>query len=78
MESDMEILQKKLLEIFEVDTIKPTDKLRDFELWDSLGVISILGVIDEHYGINMDSQDFEGLITVGDVYKFIESHRNEE
>ncbi len=73
----MDILQKKLLEIFEVDNIKPTDKLRDFELWDSLGVISILGVIDQHYGINMDSQDFEELITVGDIYKFIESHREE-
>lgn len=71
----MEILTEQMLEIFEVDDINPEIVLRDLELWDSLSVISLLAVLDESYGINIEATELVDVITVADLFSFVEERR---
>ncbi len=71
----MEILTEQMLEIFEVDSISPDGVLRDLELWDSLSVISLLAVLDETYGINIEATELVDVITVADLFSFVEQRR---
>jgi acyl carrier protein len=71
----VEILTEQILEIFEVDAVGPNDVLRDFELWDSLSVISLLAVLDETYGINIEATELAEILTVADLFSFVEQRR---
>ena len=71
----MEILTEQLIEIFEIDAISPEVVLRDLELWDSLSVISLLAVLDETYGINIEATELVDVVTVADLFLFTEQRR---
>ena len=71
----MEFLAEQLVEIFEVDEVSDIDVLRDFELWDSLSVISLIAVLDENFGINIEATELAEVITVKDLYLFVEQRR---
>ena len=71
----MEILIEGMLEIFEVDEINPAIILRELELWDSLSVISLLAVLDESYGINIEATEIVDVITAADLFAFVEQRR---
>lgn len=71
----MEILTEQMLEIFEIDEITSDTILRDLELWDSLSVISLLAVLDETYGINIEATELAEVITVSDLFAFVEQRR---
>ena len=71
----MEILREQILSIFEIYEIKPETVLRELEFWDSLSVISLLAVIDESYGINIEATELVDVITVADLFAFVEQHR---
>jgi acyl carrier protein len=71
----MEILTEQLIEIFEIDEISPKVVLRDLELWDSLSVISLLAVLDETYGINIEATELVDVVTVADLFLFTEQRR---
>lgn len=61
-------------EIFEIEQIAESDVLRDYDLWDSLSVISLLAFIDSEWGVTLDAEDITEVNTVGDLLKFIETH----
>jgi len=71
----MEILTEQLLEIFELDEINSEIVLRELELWDSLSVISMLAVLDESYGINIEVTEIVDVITVADLFAFVKERR---
>lgn len=71
----MEILTRQMLEIFEIDEIDSGVVLRELELWDSLSVISLLAVLDESYGINIEATEIADLVTVADLFTFVEQRR---
>ncbi len=71
----MEILTEQMLEIFEIDEIRSDLVLRDLELWDSLSVISLLAVLDESYGINIEATEIADINTVADLFAFVEHRR---
>jgi acyl carrier protein len=71
----VEILTEQMLEIFELETIDSEVVLRDLELWDSLSVISLLAVLDETYGINIEATELVDVVTVADLFLFTEQRR---
>lgn len=71
----MEILREQILDIFEIDEIKPELVLRELEFWDSLSVISLLAVIDESYGITIEATQLADIITIADLLDYVEHHR---
>ena len=57
---------KEALEI-EDRKILVTDIFRDYSEWSSLGQLSLIAMLDEEYGVEIEMVDFNKLITVGDL-----------
>jgi len=68
-------LKDSLCEIFEVDDVKETDNLRDFEMWDSLAGLSIISMCDAKFGFMLAAGTLKTLMTVGDLAQHIESNK---
>ena len=71
----MEILIEEMLDIFEIDEINSEIVLRELELWDSLSVISLLAVLDDSYGINIEATEIVDVITAADLFASVEQRR---
>lgn len=66
----------KLVDILEVDEVKPDSVLRDFENWDSLTIISIMAMADISYGVSISAADLLTITTAGELTNFIVSKRS--
>ena len=57
-------------EVLELDagTLRGDEKLEDVENWDSLAVISYIALVDEQFGIVIDSELLMEAKTVSDLY----------
>ena len=42
-------------------------KFRDLEEWDSLAYLSVIAMIDEEYDVVIEGNDFQKLITLGEL-----------
>lgn len=65
----------ELAEILEVEIVSDTDILEDFDLWDSLGFLSLAAFVDTHYNVQIDTDDFEDLKTVLDIKELVRSKK---
>ena len=68
-------LFEEMIDIFEVDVINEADVLREYELWDSLSVISLLAFLDEQFGINIEATELVDVVTVADLLSFVNTRR---
>jgi len=71
----VKILTDQMHDIFEIEVVGPEIVLRELELWDSLSVISLLAVLDETYGINIEATILVDILTVADLFSYVEQHR---
>lgn len=62
----MEKLYEKIAEILDVDSVSANEKLRDFEEWDSIAVISLLAYIEREYKVFLSTEDVRACESVGD------------
>ena len=69
MEKFIEVLADALQ--MEVSDIHPEDTFRDYEVWDSLAVLSVSASIFSEYGINISRAAYDSFITVKDIYVFV-------
>ena len=63
-------LFEELLEKDE-NTIKMGDKFRNYVEWDSLAFLSAGAMINEEYDVVIPRKEFDKLITVGELYDYI-------
>jgi phosphopantetheine attachment domain protein len=61
----MEKMKEQLAELLEVDEVKDSDVLEDFECWDSLTILSIIAWASENYGKTLLAKDINKAKTVG-------------
>ncbi len=47
--------------------VEPGDNFRDYDEWDSLGQLSLIAMLDDEYGVEIESDDFKKLVTVQDL-----------
>jgi acyl carrier protein len=45
-----------------------TDNFREYPEWDSLAFLSVIAMLDEEYGVQIENAEFKNLKTVGDIY----------
>lgn len=72
----MKELYSKLADILEVDEVAPNDVLRDFEVWDSLTVLSIQAMLDKDYGVNIIGTDLQPITTAAELVALVKSRMN--
>ncbi len=56
----------ELLEL-EPGTVKGSESLDSFENWNSLAVISLMALVDEHFGISLQPRQIAECETVADL-----------
>ena len=71
----MEKFLEQMAEIFEVDSLKPTDVLKEFEAWDSLTQLSIIAFASETCDVTISTTELRDAETIEGVYKLIESKK---
>ena len=52
--------------------IKLADSFRDYENWDSLAHLSLVAALDEEFGVEIEDDDFQKLVTVQDLYNAVQ------
>ena len=64
---------EKLEETLERDggSVKMEDNFRDYPEWDSLSVLTVLAMINEEFDITIPRQEFDKLITIQQLFDFI-------
>lgn len=62
---------RETLEI-EDHNIKPEDKFRDYDEWDSLAFLSLQAMINNEYNITIPRSDFDKVQTIAELYKLIQ------
>jgi acyl carrier protein len=72
MEQKFILLLKETLEIEDRD-ITISDSFRDYDEWDSIGLLSVIAMIDEEYNVIIESNAFQKLQTVSDIYNYIQA-----
>jgi acyl carrier protein len=58
----------------ESNQIKSDDKFRDYENYSSISELSVLAMLDSEFGIEIEMNDFNKYITVGDLAHLVASH----
>lgn len=50
------------------DEIKMEDEFREYDEWSSLAYLSVIAMMDEEYGVQVEEAEFKKLRTVQAVY----------
>lgn len=53
----------------------PETKFRELDEWSSLIALSVIVMLDEEYGIQIENKDFKNLDTIADIVDYIEKHQ---
>jgi acyl carrier protein len=59
-----------------VDMVTPDLSFGDLPEWDSLGHMEILMRLEEQYGVEVNADTIAQLISVPEIIKYIEGHRD--
>ncbi len=53
-------------------TVQESDRLEDLDGWDSIGVISVMAVIEDRCGVSLDPDGLAKCQTVGDLFRLVQ------
>lgn len=51
--------------------LNPDTKFRDLNEWDSIKSLALVGMIDDEYGVTVNSMDMRKCETISDLYDII-------
>ena len=68
----MDEFLKRIATILEVENVNASDQLKTFPLLDSLGVLSVIAMLDANYGVNLSTADLGQMSTFGDLWTRIQ------
>ena len=72
-------MKEKFLELFkevfemEDQEVKFSDEFRNYDEWDSLTHLSLIAMLDDEYGIQIEEEELDELNTVQDLYDRVAS-----
>lgn len=64
-------LYELMAELLDVDSVKDTDLLEDFEDYDSLFIITLITHLDDHYKVLLLSDEVKSCKSIGDLVALI-------
>lgn len=74
------IVKTFFIDELEVEESKLTDnaKLKDDLRIDSLEIVDVAAMLDQHFGIKVKPDNMRALTTLGDLYAFIEKNQQDK
>lgn len=67
MKEQLITIVKEALDL-EDETVMITDAFESFDTWDSLGKLSLIALLDEHFDLQFSDDEFNTFITIEDLY----------
>lgn len=67
----MDEFLSRLAEILEVDSVNDEDVLEKFDCWDSLTMLSIIALVSEVYGKQLNNKEVRDAKTIGGLKSLI-------
>jgi acyl carrier protein len=66
---------EKVKETLEIEgrDLQFSDNFKEYDEWDSLNLLSIIAMIDEDYGVVVDSNSMSKVNTLDELFQLIES-----
>jgi len=64
---------QRLAEILDVEEVKAEDRLKNFDEWDSLSVLSVLAMADSKYGVAIRAEEIRSVVTAADLAGLVEA-----
>lgn len=74
----MEDFIAKFVEIFDnldATAVCGETKFRDLEDWDSIAGLSVIGMVDEEYGVEFNADDMKACQTIADLYNRVQAKK---
>lgn len=71
MEQKFLDLVKEVLEIEDRD-LQLSDTFRNYDEWDSLANLSLVAMLDDEYGVVIDTQQFKQMTTLQEIYDAVQ------
>ena len=70
---------ENLRETLEIDSreLQLSDEFRHYDEWDSLGQLSLIAMLDEEYGVEIENEDFARLKTLQDLLDEIKKRQKD-
>ena len=68
----MDEFLKQIAVILEVENVNASDPLAAFAQLDSMGVLSVIAMLDANYGVNISTTDIGRMNTVGDLWAYVQ------
>ena len=59
----------------EENSISLQDDFREYNEWDSLAALSFLAMLNEEYDVIISRRDFDDMITLEQIYQYVENQR---
>ncbi len=71
----MEKFVEKFKETLEIENreLSLSDEFRKYDEWDSLAYLSVIAMLDEEYGIQIEENEFKQLKTIGDLLNTVKA-----
>ena len=68
---------EKFAEAIDVDAagLNAKTEFRTLSEWDSIVYLSVIAMLDEEYGIQIENATFKTLRTINDIVTYIETHQ---
>jgi len=68
---------EKVTETLEIEgrELQFSDNFKEYDEWDSLNLLSMIAMIDEDYGVVIDSNAMSKVQTLDELFQLIESNK---
>jgi acyl carrier protein len=63
-------------EALDLDNASINDEFESYDTWDSLGKLSLIALIDEHFSIQISDKEFNEFKTVEDLYNSLSAKKS--
>ena len=65
-----------IMEALEIEDheVNMDDRFRDYEEWDSLNRLSLIAMLDDEYGIQIENAEFEQLKSISDLFNKVQAN----
>ncbi|MCX7548869.1 acyl carrier protein [Xanthomarina sp. F1114] len=75
MKEQLITIVKEALDL-EGETVTMNDSFDRFDTWDSLGKLSLIALIDEHFDLQLSDDEFNSFETIEDLYNALEAKKS--
>ena len=68
----MDEFMKQIAATLEVEAVNASDKLTTLPQFDSMGVLSLIAMLDARYGVNISTADITRMNTAGELWAHVQ------